>query len=522
MRSRIVPFVVGAVTWGCAACGGDDLVSPEPGRIRVATATTGSQPDPDGYTLTLDDGVPLSIGTTASLDLEVEAGEHTLELAGLASQCVLTGEARRTVTVAEDETVDVVYQIACETVDEGALTVVVLTGGPLPDPDGYTIRVDGGEPVPVEVNGSLVVAEPAPGEHSIELAGLALNCAVAGDNPLLVRTAADEPVTVTFQVGCRAGVQQWTPMNSGTPADFTSIWSSGDGGAVAVGERSTRTGLTGVVLGFDGTGWSRQYNEDDLRPRAVWGSAADDVYLVGYGFFAAAARVLHYDGTEWTTVPDIDREDVAGKGFESVWGSSARDVFVVGFEDIGAFRISLIYRFDGGGWLRMPVPGEVLPALNDVWGSSDSDVYAVGRDEMADPAGGVVLHYDGVTWGPVLQEERLTLNGVWGSSASDVFAVGFRVEERDEQFFVTGEVWHFDGTGWSAMDLPEVGVLNEVWGTSSSDVYVVGEDGLLLHYDGVEWTVTHQGSESLLGVWGGRPGEVLAVGINGTILSGLP
>jgi hypothetical protein len=521
MQSRIVRLIMGAVAWGCASCGGDDLVDPDPGRIRVITATDGVEPDPDGYTVTLDGDETVPVGATASVELDAPAGEHTVLLAGIAPQCLLEGDAARTVLVSESATSNVAYRVRCEQTD-GTLTVVVETTGRLLDADGFGVAVDGAAPVSVPANGSLVFADLEPGAHAIELTGLALNCAVTSDNPMSVETTEDDPVTVTFAVLCRAGVERWTRVESGSTADFTNVWSAGDGTAVVIGERSTRRGVEGLVLGFDGERWIRQYGEEDLRPRAVWGSAADDVYLVGYGFLAAAARVLHYDGSEWTTVHDFDREDVADLGFESVWGSSDRDVFLVGFEDIGAFRISLIYRFDGGGWLRMEVPGEVLPVLNDVWGSGATDVYAVGRDEMVDPAAGVVLHYDGATWSPVLQEDDLTLNGVWGSSASDVFAVGFRVEQRDEQFFVTGEVWHFDGGAWSRVELPEVGVLNEVWGTGGDDVYVVGEDGLILHYDGSAWAVRTQGSESLLGVWGGRPGEVLAVGINGTILSGVP
>ncbi len=187
-------------------------------------------------------------------------------------------------------------------------------------------------------------------------------------------------------------------------------------------------------------------------------------------------------------------------------------------KDVGPFRVSAIWHFDGGGWLRMTVPGPVQPALTDVWGSGGSDVYAVGRDEAA----GVILRYDGAGWGPVLQVDGVLFNGVWGSAPDDVFAVGFLVEERDDQFFVSGVVWHFDGTAWSPMDLPDVGVLYEVWGTSGSDVYVVGEEGLILRYDGTAWEPTTVGRENLLGVWGGGAGEVFAVGNSGTILLGEP
>ncbi|HEU5039787.1 MAG TPA: hypothetical protein VFT84_03135 [Gemmatimonadales bacterium] len=520
MRTR-ASIVAAAVVWSLAACGGDDLVAPRPGQIRITTTTAGSGPGPDSYTLTLDDGAPTPIGANASLTLDADPGEHTLLLGAVPAPCSVEGGTSRTVTVTPEAATDIAYTVSCGPTP-GTIAVTVATIGSLLDADGYTLTVDGGAPQPIGVNDALVVTGIEPGSHTLELADLALNCRVEGDNPVTVEAGDDHAAAVEFEVTCRAGVQRWTPVASGTPADLTSVWSPNDGTAFVVGERATRAGVEGQVLAFDGVRWSRQYSEADLRPRALWGTAADDVYLVGYGFFAAAARVLHYDGETWSTVEDFDREDVAGLVLESVWGSSATDVFVVGSADAGPFRRSLIYHFDGGGWLRMEVPGEVVPALLDVWGSGGTDVYAVGRDDMGEPGAGVVLHYGGAAWGPVLRVEGVTFNGVWGSGPDDVFAVGFLVVERDEQFFVSGVVWHYDGAAWSAMDLPEVGVLYEVWGTSGSDVYVVGEEGLILRYDGTDWEVTTQGAENLLSVWGGQPGEVLAVGNNGAIVRGVP
>ena len=108
-----------------------------------------------------------------------------------------------------------------------------------------------------------------------------------------------------------------------------------------------------------------------------------------------------------------------------------------------------------------------------MWGSSSSDVFAVGD-------GGAILHYDGTNWNamvsptssqvqsrvgkqqrrrlccrcrrpyPALQRDKLGRDdqqrktfrslGVWGSSGSHVFAVG-----------AEGVIVHFDGTNWSAM-----------------------------------------------------------------------
>lgn len=519
MRSRTFSIVAGAVVWSLSGCGGDDLVAPRPGQIRVSVATTGAGPGPDPgpYTLTLDDQPPVPVGPTATITVDADPGEHTIQLGGVPAHCTVEGGTTRTVSVVDEATAEVMFAVTCSPIP-GSVGITVTTVGSLLDADGYLLVVDDGEPQPIGVNAGVTVEGLAPGSHSIQLDGVAANCRVESDNPVAVEVTDDHAAAVAFAVTCHAGVERWTSVPSGTGADLTSVWSPNDGTAIAVGERGTRTGVQGVILGYANGTWTPQYQEDDLRPREVWGSAPDDVYLVGYGFRAQAARILHYDGRSWSSVADFDREDVAGQGLESVWGASASDVFAVGFEDVGPFRVSAIWHFDGGGWLRMAVPGPVQPELTDVWGSGGSDVYAVGRDEAA----GVILRYDGAGWGPVLQVDGVLFNGVWGSAPEDVFAVGFLVEERDDQFFVSGVVWHFDGTAWSPMDVPDVGVLYEVWGTSGSDVYVVGEEGLILRYDGTAWEPTTAGRENLLGVWGGGAGEVFAVGNSGTILLGEP
>jgi hypothetical protein len=45
---------------------------------------------------------------------------------------------------------------------------------------------------------------------------------------------------------------------------------------------------------------------------------------------------------------------------------------------------------------------------------------------------------------------------------------------------------------------------------------------VVLHYDGTEWTTTNPADQTLLGVWGGSPSDVFAVGNAGTILHGTP
>jgi hypothetical protein len=58
-----------------------------------------------------------------------------------------------------------------------------------------------------------------------------------------------------------------------------------------------------------------------------------------------------------------------------------------------------------------------------------------------------------------------------------------------------------------------------VWGSSGTDVFAVGSVGMLLHYDGNDWTPMNSGTtENLFGIWGSSSSDVFAVGSNGTIL----
>jgi len=204
MRSRFVSTVAGAVVWSLAACGGDDLVAPPPGQIRVVTATTGAGPEPDGYTLTLDEGVPSLIGATATLTLDADPGNHTVLLGAVPAHCTVAGGPLRTVSVAVDEATDVAFAVSCGPTP-GTIAVSVTTIGSLLDPDGYTLTVDGGRAQQVGVNGTLVVSDVEPGSHSLELTGVAPNCLVQGSNPVTVQVADEHAAAVEFEVTCRAG-----------------------------------------------------------------------------------------------------------------------------------------------------------------------------------------------------------------------------------------------------------------------------------------------------------------------------
>jgi hypothetical protein len=519
--ARVVALALVSVLW--QACSGADITTPPTtGQIKVTTSTSGTEPDSDGYSVSLDTlgGVP--IAANGSVLLTADPGDHTVELAGVSPNCGVDGGVRQSVPVTAGDTAAVGFAVTC-TATAGGLRVRVSTTGDLPD-DSYLLTLDQGAPQPVAANAELTLTALALGDHVLALSDIAQNCSVNGANPRSATVTAGDLMEVSFEVRCSsAGVQQWTTMDSQTRADLPDVWGSSGTDVFVVGEEDTETDVFSVIQHYDGTGWTRQLRKAGLVLRAVWGSSSTDVLAVGADQDSPAPRVLHFDGSQWTEVSGFGPGEFEVLGFESVWGSSATDIFVVGSAFDGIFDQSLIFHYDGTSWRRMQVPGRILPSLVDVWGSSPTDVYAVGQNDEDAPSRGVILHFDGTTWTPVLQRQGFAPTSIWGSSATDVFVAGFQVEDNGGDFRVFGTIFHYDGADWSRVTLPPgVGVLHEIWGSSAGDVFSVGDDGIVVHFDGTQWTSTKPTGKGLLGVWGFSPGDVFAVGEAGTILHGTP
>jgi hypothetical protein len=183
----------------CAAPG------PSSGSLVVTTGTSGSDQDPDGYSVQIDNAAAQPIGTNASLTLiNVIAGEHTVRLLDLSANCAVTGTNPAHATVAAAGSVTVSFAVVCTPIiaTTGGVEVSVTTSGDSPDADGYSMSVDGGAGLSLGVNGSRQVTNLTSGSHTVALSGLAGNCTVAGDNPRTVSIAAGQDVPVAFSVSC--------------------------------------------------------------------------------------------------------------------------------------------------------------------------------------------------------------------------------------------------------------------------------------------------------------------------------
>ncbi len=184
----------------CAPTGGGT------GSLTVTTSTTGSDLDPDGYTVTLDGGATSQpIATNGSVSFTGPAGDHSVALSGVAANCTVSGANPRTVTVPSGGTVSTTFSVSCAPTGggTGSLAVITSTTGSNLDPDGYTITIDGSFSQPIATNGSVTFTGPS-GDHTLALSGVASNCSVSGANPRTVTVPSGGTTSTTFSVSCAA------------------------------------------------------------------------------------------------------------------------------------------------------------------------------------------------------------------------------------------------------------------------------------------------------------------------------
>jgi len=423
------------------------------GSLRIVTVTTGASQDPDGYTYAVDAGAPQPIGVSASATLDsVVAGQHTILLAGLATNCTLQGEASRAVTVTGGGTTEVAYTITCS-----ALAL----------------------------------------QWSTMETGTRYNFAdVWGSSPTDVFTVGAPEVRFTSSIFHYDGTT-WSEQSRHAGAILVGIWGTAANDVFAVGFSPLGDlGSGGVLLHYDGSVWSQMtpppiegtdegFTEVDFL--AVWGASAADVYAVGAYFTGIDfGLIAHYDGTSWSKVT-LDAEEA--RVLLDVHGTSAQSIYAVGYIDTDDFlrrhasrassrrtqtatarsrraqsTIAIILHYDGTRWTELvPSGGENL-FLSSVWSSAPDDVFAVG--EIGES--GAVYHFDGTTWSPMPVPPVQRLTSVWGTSRSDVYAAG------------PGSILHYDGQAWTVVQTTN-GFLAGVWASSAPEAFVVGGRGLIFH-----------------------------------------
>ncbi|MGO8958286.1 MAG: hypothetical protein ACLQFR_13080 [Streptosporangiaceae bacterium] len=163
-----------------------------------------------------------------------------------------------------------------------------------------------------------------------------------------------------------------------------------------------------------------------------------------------------------------------------VASTSASDVWAVGSASSGK---TLILRWNGKAWKRVPSPSPAGSYLAGVAATSARNAWAVGSTASGKT---LILRWNGTAWKRVPSPSG-TLSGVAAVSATDAWAVGGKL------------ILHWNGTAWKSVPSPSLkgtAYLNAVAVTSGSNAWAVGEvvgsmssaAGLILHWDGKAWS----------------------------------
>ena len=173
----------------------------DPSTLRLSVLTTGSNPDPDGYTYALDAGTAVPMATNDVVVVGgLNPGPHDLTIGDVTGNCSVAGGATHSITLLQSDTTDILLTVSCG--EASSIRLTTVTSGGDPDLDGYTYSIDGSAPAVIGSNASVTVGGIVPGNHDLEITGVAGNCSLAGGGSRTVTVTQNATADVTLTVTC--------------------------------------------------------------------------------------------------------------------------------------------------------------------------------------------------------------------------------------------------------------------------------------------------------------------------------
>lgn len=303
LRLAALTVLIGAPTSSWLACGGGggNLTDPDLGTLEITAATSGPEPDADGYSITIDGAGGRSIGPNGTLRVEgLPSGPHVVGLSGAAANCAVADQGSAAIDVLRGSTVAVRFAVDCRATT-GSVQITTSTG-PNADADGYSLLFDGVERQPIGVDETVILSGLSPGGHTVGLSGLAANCRIEGDNPQAVTVVAGETAAVGISAACdppppSTGTLRVTTATSGADPDPDGFrFRIDDAQEQPVGANAT-VSVTGLAAGphtirLLGLAANCRVTGDDLLSITVTAGATVDVsYAVGCSAATGELRV---------------------------------------------------------------------------------------------------------------------------------------------------------------------------------------------------------------------------------------
>jgi WD40 repeat protein len=218
------------------------------GGMAVSVTTLGTDHDPDGYVVLVDGDSSGAVGPNGALTIDaLDVGEHSVDLAGVARNCALSG-GRRSVRVIEDSVAAVALGVACNPLT-GRVRVAVTTTGADLDANGYRVMI-GTAALFVPRSGVATFTAIREGSHVVTVDDVAPNCVAASPVPNPVTVAYDSTSDLAIAVSCGAitGAVRVTATTTGPDPDGNGYQVLIDGATVA-GIASNGTRIVPSLLG---------------------------------------------------------------------------------------------------------------------------------------------------------------------------------------------------------------------------------------------------------------------------------
>jgi hypothetical protein len=195
--------------------------TPSPsGSIVAVASVTGSDPDPDGFAVSVDDGPTRSLADGfAIVFADLAPGPHGVRLQGIAGNCEVQGGNPRSVSVLANSATPVVFTVTCVPLQTGTVAVRIGT----PGFDAFAITVDETTVRSTTTGGVLRVSGLTPGVHRVRLQVQPRDCVINENNPQDVTVIAREVTDVSFTLTCPSGSLLVTVTTTGPniPAAYT-------------------------------------------------------------------------------------------------------------------------------------------------------------------------------------------------------------------------------------------------------------------------------------------------------------